>query len=216
MEGVGDGLGVVELPGVSYLDQNGVCARLERRINVATHAVADHPGGGRVGHTEFIEEQLKLGSSFVLANTNALHGKNAEYTGCLDAAELVARIARHRVEGGWRLGGEAREGRQGAIKYRGHAGDDAAESGGALGQDVIHGAATGLAESFISRSKRMLHSCRAQAELAPHHGIDLVVMYTMDIDFGESRRCQEPEQLAPCILKARRGVHEGVVEVDED
>lgn len=62
----------------------------------------------------------------------------------------------------------------------------------------------------------MFQAVRAEPEALPHDRIDLVMVDAADVILEESAFGKDTEKLEPRIQKARRGVDERVVEVDED
>ncbi len=136
--------------------------------------------------------------------------------GVPQAFQLVIGVAGLCVHGCRAGGGKASEGGQRAIDGRWRARHGAAEAlaGG-------HGLRVGVdarppAEGPVGLAERHGHAVRAEPVVAAHDRVHLVVMDVLDLRRIEAVSGEHLEQAPPGPLEARRGIHQGVVEIDQD
>lgn len=206
----------VELPRVRDFDENGVRTRLERRIDVTAHAVADHPHLRRIFDSKISQHAPELVGRLPLDDPNPLERNRIQYAAVGDALELILSISGLRVQRSWQRPRQTREGIERAVEDGRRSGNCAAEQQRSLNNVVLNRLSAPGAQRLIRRAERVLHAARTEAVRLAHHGIDLVMMHAIDFRLRKAGLAHEAEKLTPRILEARRGIDERIVEIDED
>src|SRR5919108_51279 len=101
------GLDHVVLPRIRRFYENRVCTGFQCGIDIAAHAVTDHPCAGRIGDTVPAERLAERVRVLALADAHTLLVHDVDDTGATDAGELVLELAALRVDDGGGYGYEA-------------------------------------------------------------------------------------------------------------
>ena len=191
MESIADRLDQVKLPRVRDFHKNGIGADLQGRIDVAAHAVADHPDVVGLRDLELAKHAAELRRRLTFRDVHALERENIENAAIAHAAELIVAVAGLRVQGRGQGTRQAGQRLEGAVQQRRCAGHGTTEQRGPFRDRRVDGTRGRLAKMLVRGPERVLHAGWAEPEALAHTGIDDVMVHAAHLGFIMEACCRQ-------------------------